>query len=84
MIEACEVAGLYLVEEFTSEVFVCEDFEDFEDRLSSNSFAMTAGGPVFSLIGCRCTKEQALELSRVYGVKDCPGGRQFNFEAGEE
>ena len=79
MIEACGVAGVYLVEEFTSDVFVCEDFEDFQDRLLSNSFAMIAGGPVF-LIGFRCTKEQAQEVATVFGVQSYPGGKQFDFE----
>ena len=79
MIEACGVAGVYLVEEFTSDVFVCEDFEDFQDRLFSDSFGMTAGGPDL-LIGFRCTKEQAQEVSTVFGVQSYPGGPQLDCE----
>ena len=73
LLEACEMAGVYLVEEFTHEVFVCEDFKDFEWRLLMGN----DGNPV---VGYGCTLEEAKSIQEVYGVSDHPYGKQANLD----
>ena len=73
LLEACEIAGVYLVKDFTSEVFVCGDFDEFEWRLKM-------GHDNYSVVGYGCTLEEARKVQAVYGVSDHPGGRQANLD----
>ena len=80
LIEACASAGVYIVEKFTDEVFVCEDFEHFEWMLMGNSYSvrMPNGSRV---IGCMCSKQQAKAIASEYGLRDRPCGEHLDFDS---
>lgn len=80
LIEACTSAGVYIVERFTDEVFVCEDFDYFEWMLMGNSYSvrMPNGSRV---IGCMCSKQQAKAIASEYGLRDRPYGECLDLES---
>lgn len=80
LIEACTSAGVYIVEKFTDEVFVCEDFDYFEWMLMGNSYSVRMPNES-RVIGCICSKQQAKSIASEYGLRDRPYGEHLEFDS---